>query len=74
MKLIYVASPVRGDVEENPKKANRYCEYVASCGHIPVAPHLAWQGFLHEGFQGNREKAQAFALEAEQDQYDGLDR
>jgi len=74
MKLIYVASPVRGDVEENLKKANRYCEYVAGCGHIPVAPHLAWQGFLHEDFPGNREKAQAFALEEEQDQYDGLDR
>ena len=62
MKLVYVASPVRGDVEENLKKANRYCEYVAGCGHIPVAPHLAWQGFLHEDIPGNREKALAMGL------------
>jgi len=62
IKLIYVASPVCGDVEENLKKANRYCEYVTSCGHIPVAPHLAWQGFLQEEVPGNREKSLAMGL------------
>jgi hypothetical protein len=62
MKLVYVASPVRGDVEENLEKANRFCEYVAGCGHIPIAPHLAWQGFLHEDMTGNREKALAMGL------------
>jgi hypothetical protein len=61
MKLIYVCSPVRGDVEENLKKANRYCEYVASCNHIPLAPHLAWQGFLPENPE-NREKALVMGL------------
>jgi len=61
MKLVYVASPVRGDTEENLKKANRYCEYVAGCGHIPIAPHLAWQGFLPESPE-NREKALAMGL------------
>jgi hypothetical protein len=61
LKLVYVVSPVRGDVEENLKKANRYCEYVAGCGHIPIAPHLAWQGFLPENPE-NREKAIAMGL------------
>ena len=61
MKLIYVCSPVRGDVEENLKKANRYCEYVAGCNHIPLAPHLAWQGFLPE-IPENREKALVMGL------------
>ena len=59
---MYVASPVRGDIEENLKKANRYCEYVAGCGHIPICPHLAWQGFLNEDIPGNREKALAMGL------------
>jgi hypothetical protein len=62
LKLVYVVSPVRGDVEENLKKANRYCEYVAGCGHIPVAPHLAWQGFLQEDIPGNREMALVMGL------------
>jgi len=62
MKLVYVCSPVRGNVEENLKKANRYCEYVAGCGHIPLAPHLAWQGFLQEEIPGNREKALEMGL------------
>jgi Txe/YoeB family toxin of Txe-Axe toxin-antitoxin module len=61
MKLVYVCSPVRGDVDENLKKANRYCEYVSGCGHIPIAPHLAWQGFLPENPE-NREKALMMGL------------
>ena len=61
MKLVYVASPVRGDVEENLKRASRYCEYVAGCGHIPIAPHVAWQGFLPES-PDNREKALALGM------------
>lgn len=62
MKLVYVASPVRGDMENNLKRANRYCEYVTGCGHIPLAPHLAWQGFLQEDKPGKREKALAMGL------------
>jgi hypothetical protein len=62
LRLVYVTSPVRGDVEENLKKANRYCEYVTGCGHIPIAPHLAWQGFLPEDIPGNREKALEMGL------------
>lgn len=61
MKLVYVCSPVRGDIEGNLKKANKYCEYVASCNHIPLAPHLAWQGFLPETPE-NRDKALAMGL------------
>jgi|GEM_PF-243245 len=62
MKLVYVCSPLRGDIDDNLKKANRYCEYVAGCGHIPLAPHIAWQGFLQEDIPGNREKALAMGL------------
>jgi hypothetical protein len=61
IKLVYVCSPVRGDVEDNLKKANRYCEYVVCCGHIPLAPHLAWQGFLPETPE-NRKKTLVMGL------------
>ena len=62
IKFVYVVSPVRGDIEENLRKANQYCEYVAGCGHIPVSTALAWQGFLQEDVPGNREKALAMGL------------
>jgi len=39
-KLIYVASPLKGDYEGNMEKAREYCRYVMSKGHIPFAPHL----------------------------------
>jgi len=55
LKLVYVCSPVRGDVEKNLKKANRYCEYVAGCGHIPIAPHLHYPRFLDDNDHNERE-------------------
>lgn len=39
MKLVYICSPLRGAIEENIKKAHRYCEYAAGCDVIPLAPH-----------------------------------
>ena len=39
MKLVYICSPLRGAIEENNKKAHRYCEYAAGCDVIPLAPH-----------------------------------
>jgi hypothetical protein len=62
MKLVYIACPVRGNIGENLKNASRYCEYVANCGHIPISPAVAWQGFLPEDIPGNRDKALAMGL------------
>ena len=62
MKLIYVASPMRGDVEGNIKRAAKYCEHVMNCGHIPIAPHLAWRDFLDDETAGHRENALKMAL------------
>jgi hypothetical protein len=39
LKLVYICSPLRGAIEENNKKAHRYCEYAAGCDVIPLAPH-----------------------------------
>ena len=39
MRLAYICSPLRGDIEKNIQKAHEYCAYAASCGVIPLAPH-----------------------------------
>ena len=39
MRLVYICSPLRGDMEANKKRADEYCAYAASCGVVPLAPH-----------------------------------
>lgn len=47
-KLIYVCSPLRGDIERNIKRASEYSRYVFKQGHIPITPHLYLTTFLDD--------------------------
>ena len=44
MQLIYICSPLRGDIDANRAMAMEHCEYVYEEGHYPIAPHaqLSW--------------------------------
>lgn len=55
LPLIYVASPLRGDIEENVKNANRFCRFVAANQAIPIAPHVYFKGFLDDRVPEERE-------------------
>ena len=55
MKLIYVCSPLRGDIEGNIKKANEYCREIAMQGNIPFAPHCVFTQFLDDMVAVERE-------------------
>lgn len=48
MKLIFVASPLSGDMEENIKYAERACRYVMDAGHAFFAPHLLYTRILDD--------------------------
>lgn len=63
MKLTYICSPLRGDLEANVKRAVRYCEYAAGCGVIPIAPHVAWHGIFDDTIPEKRETALRLGLE-----------
>lgn len=58
--LAYVASPYKGNIEENVKNAKAYCAYVESQGYIPIAPHLLFPQFIPE--EKRREEALYMAL------------
>ena len=62
-KLIYVCSPVKGDIEENITRAKDYCKTVLIMGYIPIAPHVAFDGILNDKVQQERETALAIGLE-----------
>ena len=55
MKLIYVCSPYRGDVELNVARACRYCRFVYTQGAVPFAPHLHNTQFLDDFIPNERE-------------------
>ena len=48
MKLIYVASPYAGDIEQNTEFARKACRHVMNEGHAFFAPHLLYPQFLDD--------------------------
>ncbi len=48
MKLIYVASPYQGNVEQNVEDAKAYCRYVMAKGNVPLASHLLYPQMLDD--------------------------
>ena len=56
MKKIYICSALRGNVEENIRKARIYCEYVVREHRmIPIAPHIYFTQFLNDEIAEERE-------------------
>lgn len=54
-KLVYLASPYAGDVQENVKTARRACRYAMEQGVTPIAVHLIYPQFLDDGLPEERE-------------------
>ncbi len=53
-KLIFVASPYRGDVKFNITVAQKACAHVMMKGHVPFAPHLFFTQFLDDTVEEQR--------------------
>jgi hypothetical protein len=47
-KIVYIASPYSGDVEQNVKFAIEACQYAISRGCTPIAPHLLYPQILDD--------------------------
>jgi len=62
-KFIYICSPVRGDVERNIEKARTYCKRVLDIGCIPIAPHVMFDGLLHDDIPEERIQALEIGLQ-----------
>ncbi len=61
--LIYICSPLRGDVERNIQKAIGYSRYVYSQGGIPLAPHVIFTAFLDDNIPEERVAGISMGLE-----------
>ncbi|TQI68566.1 DUF4406 domain-containing protein [Clostridium sp. KNHs216] len=63
MKMVYICSPLRGDIQENIKKAVSYCSYAAEQGVIPLAPHTIFTQYLDDTNPQQRQKGLQMGLE-----------
>ena len=56
MRKVYVCSALRGDVEENIRKARSFCEFIVREHEmIPIAPHIYFTQFLNDEDAEDRE-------------------
>ncbi len=54
-RLIYIASPLSGDVEQNLDFARQACRYAIAQGATPFAPHLLYTQMLDDSDPAQRQ-------------------
>jgi len=55
--LVYICSPLSGDVERNQANARKYCRYAVDTGCIPIAPHIYFTQFMSDDTEKERNLA-----------------
>lgn len=48
MPWVYIASPLRGDVEHNIEKAKTYSRFAITKNTVPMCPHIYFTSFLSD--------------------------
>ena len=46
--IVYICSPLAGDIEGNQERAKRYCRFAVAQGYLPLAPHLYFPQFMDD--------------------------
>lgn len=46
--LVYICSPLAGNIDGNMEKARHYCKFAVRNGAIPLAPHLLFPQFMDD--------------------------
>lgn len=60
--LVFICSPLAGDVERNLENARRYSKYAVEQGAIPLAPHLLFPQFMDDHDKAQRDLGIFFGL------------
>lgn len=47
-KIVYICSPLRGDLQRNITRANYFSRFAYEKGCIPIAPHTIFPQFLND--------------------------
>ena len=54
MPWVYIASPLRGDIEGNIEKAKAYCRFAITKNVVPMCPHIYFTLFLNDNAEVER--------------------
>lgn len=60
--LVFICSPLSGNVKQNLENARRYSRFAVHRGMIPVTPHLLYPQFLDDTDKAERELGIFFGL------------
>lgn len=63
MKVVYICSPLRGNIANNIAKAQQHCLMAIEEGYCPIAPHAFFPLFMDDTKEEEREKGIACAME-----------
>ena len=55
--VVYICSPLSGDIDANQEAARRYCRYAVDSGYVPLAPHLLFPQFMDDTDPAQRQQA-----------------
>lgn len=62
MKMVYIASPLRGDYNANIKNAVEYCRLAGERGVLPLAPHIIFSQWCNDTVPQQREQGMQLGL------------
>lgn len=62
LKMIYIASPLRGDYNRNIKNTVEYCRLASEHGVLPMAPHIIVSQWCNDTIPEQREQGLALGL------------
>jgi len=55
--LVYICSPLSGDVEGNTERTRKFCRFALEKGQIPLAPQLMFPQFMDDSDPEERQLA-----------------
>ena len=63
MRIIYICSPLKGDIQQNLENALEYCRRVTFEGNVPIAPHAYFTSFLDDRIPQERKVGMEMGME-----------
>ena len=55
--VVYICSPLAGDMVKNQENARAYCHFAVDAGCIPIAPHIYFTQFMNDNDRKERDLA-----------------
>ena len=55
--VVYICSPLAGDMVKNQENARTYCRFAVDAGCVPIAPHIYFTQFMDDDIPEERDTA-----------------